>query len=396
MTPTRRGQPEETTKEDRGREDRPSHRVIRKAVRKRRVTGLKDGKFGGKAVAPGDTVQVDLKVSETVTHKPARIPVTVLRATEPGPTLFVTSAIHGDEVNGVAVVRKLLDSIAGKLVRGTLIAVPVGNRFGFYAGDRYLPDRRDLNRHFPGDPRGHMAERIAHQLFRHVVLPSDAGIDLHTAAEGNTNLCHIRGDVRKSAVRRMMKAFGSPISVAGQGPKGSLRRAATEAGVPTILFEAGQPGRFEHHVVNFGHHGVRRILVHLGLVDGHLRQPPFQVMVRSQEWVRSDHGGILDLRVEPGDLVTKGAPMGTVFDPYGRQVDVVEAPAEGVILGVATTPLVHPGVAVVHLGHLAKEFAAAREHIEAGGDLGHVNWKPPQPPRTTRVAEATSRRALPP
>lgn len=350
------------------------------------MAGLKGDRFGGRTVRPGDTAQVDLKVSETVTHQPARIPVIVARAREPGPTVYVTSAIHGDEINGVAIVRRLLDAIEGKLLRGTLIAVPVGNRFGFYAGARYLPDRRDLNRHFPGDPKGHMADRIADHLFRKVVLVSDAGIDLHTASEGNSNLCHIRGDAGKPAVRALMKAFGAPVLVHGEGPRGSLRRAATEAGVPSILFEAGEPGRFERHVVEFGHHGLVRLLGHLGLVEAPPSRVPFQVTVRRHDWVRSDHGGILDLRVEPGDLVTKGATLGTIFDPYGRQVDDVTSGHDGVVLGVATTPLVHPGMAIVHLGHMPKTFAAARRYVAAGGDLGHVRWKPGAPPKAPKAA----------
>lgn len=335
---------------------------------------LKDGKFGGKPVGLGETVQVDLKVSETVTHQPARIPVTVMRGASDGPTVFITSAIHGDEVNGVAIVRRLLDTLDGKLAAGTLIAVPVGNRFGFYNGERYLPDRRDLNRHFPGDAKGHMADRIAHHLFEHVVRPSDAGIDLHTAAEGHSNLCQIRGDSSRKPVKAIMKAFGAPVLVDGEGPRGSLRRAATEAGVPTVLFEAGEPGRFERHVVEFGHSGLMRLLAHFGLVAGRLEPAPFQTLVKKADWVRSDHGGILELFVEPGDLVEKGQALGTIFDPYGRQVDTVQADAQGIVLGVCTTPLVHPGMAVVHIGHLARTMPAARRYVEDGGDLGHVRW----------------------
>jgi uncharacterized protein len=339
-----------------------------------RRPGLKDGRFGGRPVRPGDTVQVDLKVSEYVTHKPARVPVTVMRAQAAGPTVFVTSAIHGDEINGVAIVRRLLDGLAGRLVQGTLIAVPVCNQFGFEADDRYLPDRRDLNRHFPGDPKGSLAARVADRLFRKVVLPCDAGIDLHTAPAGNSNLCHIRGDAGRPEVRALMRAFGAPVLVDGQGPKGSLRRAATDAGVPTILFEAGEPRRFQHHVVEFGHHGLLRLLSHLGMVEATFRRPGYQTIVRDAEWMRADHGGIVDLVVEPGDLVTKGQQVGTIHDPFGRSVDVLKAPSSGVVLGVSTDPTVHPGVALVHIGLLDKTLQGARDFVEAGGDLGHVHW----------------------
>jgi hypothetical protein len=339
------------------------------------LTGLRDGKFAGRTIAPGDVAQVDLKVSESVVHQPMRIPVTVARGRKEGPVLYVTSAIHGDEINGVAIVRRLLDGIDGLLESGTLVAVPIINRFGFEAGERDLPDRRDLNRHFPGDPKGSMAARIADQVFRKIVAGADFGVDLHTAAEGNTNLCHIRGDADRPEVKPLMKAFGTPIMVHGDGPKGSLRRAATEAGIPSILFEAGEPGRFQRHVVEVGHAGLVRLLRHLGMAAGKPAKPPLQILVRESEWVRSDHGGILDLTAEPGDVVRKGDILGVIHDPLGRHVDEVEAPMSGVVLGTTTSPLVFPGLALVHIGHLEKTLARAVAYVEAGGDLGHLGGR---------------------
>jgi predicted deacylase len=320
---------------------------------------------------------VDLKVSETVSHQPGRIPVIVIRAPEPGPTFYVTSAVHGDEINGVAIVRHLIAGLADRLVRGTLICVPVANRFGFDANDRYLPDRRDLNRHFPGDAKGHMAARIADHLFRKVVLISDAGIDLHTAAAGNSNLCHIRGDADQPRVKELMRASGVPVLVHSDGPKGSLRRVATEAGVPSILFEAGEAGRFHRHAVEIGHHAVLQLLGEAGMIETRFKRPPFQTLVRRSEWVRADHGGIIDLRVEPGDLVAKGQDLGTLYDPYGRHVDRVHSDRSGVVLGVATDPLVNPGMALAHIGELEKTLQSAKDYVAGGGDLGYIRWKPP-------------------
>jgi uncharacterized protein len=339
----------------------------------------------GRTIKPGDFAQVDLKISETVSHQPARIPVMVLRGQRPGPVLSVVSALHGNEINGVAIVRKLLETLDGRLERGTLIAVPVANRFGFDSNDRYLPDRRDLNRHFPGEAKGNMAHRIAHQLFTKVVLVADGAIDLHTAADGNTNLCHIRGDADIPAVKDLMRATGLPILVHGEGPKGSLRRAATEAKVPSILFEAGEPSRFQRHVVDIGHHAVLRLLSHLGMTDASFTRPTFQALVRKSEWIRVDHGGILDLRVEPGDLVAKGEEIGAIYDPYGRHVDHIESDRSGVVLGIATDPLANPGNAVVHIGEMERTLQRAKDYVKAGGDLGHVRWKP-QPDEVRKAA----------
>lgn len=374
---------------DTGEERTAGTRLPPRAPPPKVAKGLKDDKFGGKTVRPGDVAQVDLKVSETVSHQPGRIPVIVIRGEEPGPTLYVTSAVHGDEINGVAIVRHLIAGLAGRLDRGTLIAVPVANRFGFDANDRYLPDRRDLNRHFPGDPKSHMASRIADHLFRKVVQISDAGIDLHTAAAGNSNLCHIRGDADNPRVKELMRATGVPVLVHSDGPRGSLRRAATEAGIPSILFEAGEAGRFHRHAVEIGHHAVMQLLSEAGMVEAGFRRPDFQTLVRRSEWVRADHGGILDLRVEPGDLVAKGQEIGSIYDPYGRHVDHVEADRSGVVLGIATDPLINPGMALVHVGELEKTLQAAKDYVAAGGDLGYIRWKPPAE-KASRARKAKS------
>ncbi len=350
-----------------------------------RQTGLKNNMFERKKIMPGDVGQVELKVSETVTHQDARTPVTIVRGTKPGPTLFLTGAVHGDEINGVAIVRRLLDVIEPDSLAGTLIGVPVVNRFGFSEQDRYLPDRRDLNRFFPGDPTGSMASRIADVLFRKVIMISDAGIDLHTAGQGQSNLCHVRGEVDVPAVRDLMRAFGTPIALHGHGPKGSLRRAATEAGVPTILFEAGEPSRFEHHVIEIGYQGVLRVMKHLGMTERRVRRQELQITVRKSDWLRADHGGLLDLDVTPGDLVNVNQRIGTVHDPFGRHVDEMVAPHSGVVLSTATVPLCNPGNAIVHIGHLQKTMKAAREYVRAGGDLGHVNWVDANRPKQRAV-----------
>ncbi|MGB1586676.1 MAG: succinylglutamate desuccinylase/aspartoacylase family protein [Thermoplasmatota archaeon] len=328
----------------------------------------------GRRVQPGTIAQIHLKVSETVTHRPASIPVTVVHGAQPGPTLFLTGAVHGDEISGVAIVRKVLDTIDPETLKGTLIGVPVVNRFGFHNSSRYLPDRRDLNRFFPGDPTGSMASRIAHRLFEKVIKIADAGIDLHTAAAGQANLCHVRGDTDNEAVKELMKAFGTPVMLEGGGPKGSLRRAATDAGVPTIIFEAGEPNRFQHHVVELGTAGVLRVMRHMGMVDKRPPRAGLNILVKKSEWIRADHGGILDLEVEPGDLVRAKQRIATIHDPFGQHVDELVAPHSGVVLSTATDPLTNPGNAVAHIGHLQKTLQKARDYVKSGGDMGHIHY----------------------
>ncbi len=355
---------------------------------------FKNNRFAGKIIRPGDVAQVDLKVSETSTHQPARIPITIVRGHKPGPTLYITGAIHGDEINGVAIVRRLLDHVEPDNLTGNLIGVPVVNRFGFVQQSRYLPDRRDLNRFFPGDKTGSMASRIADHLFRKVVRISDAGIDLHTAARGQMNLCHVRGNADLPATRDLMRAFGTPIMMHGEGPKGSLRREATRADTPTIIFEAGEPGRFQHHVVEIGYRGVLRVMRHLRMVEKRPRSPGLSILIRKSEWLRSDHGGLLDLNVEPGDLVRAKQKVGAIHDPFGRHVDAIQATHSGVVLSTATDPLTHPGSAVMHIGHLHKTLQRARDYVKRGGDLGHIHWTPTAPKRKKKATTpATSKKS---
>ncbi len=335
-------------------------------------------RFCGRNVEPGTVAQIHLKVSETSTHRPATIPVTVVNGAEDGPVLFLTGAVHGDEINGVAIVRSVLDSLDPETLRGTVIGVPVVNRFGFQSGSRYLPDRRDLNRFFPGDPEGSMASRIADRLYQRVIKGADAGIDLHTAAAGQANLCHVRGDSEHEKVRELMRAFGTPIMLDGAGPKGSLRRAATDGGTPTIIFEAGEPNRFQGHVVEIGAAGVLRVMRHMDMTDKRVHKAPINILVKKSEWVRADHGGVVDLDVEPGDLVRTGQRIATIHDPFGQHVDEITATHSGVILSTATDPLTNPGTAVAHIGHLHKTLQKARNYVKEGGDLGHVNWTTPR------------------
>ncbi len=330
--------------------------------------------IAGRRVELGTVTQTNLKVSETTTNHPATVPITIVRGAEEGPTITLTAAVHGDEINGIAVVRRILDTLDPATLKGTVVGVPVVNRFGFLSQTRYLPDRRDLNRYFPGDPDGPMAARIAHTLFERVIRKGDYLIDLHTAAVGQQNLCHVRGDGDNPVVKDMMKAFGTPIMMHGAGPKGSLRRAALEAGVPSIIYEAGEPGRFEEHAVEIGADGILRVMRHLGMIEKRVRSADMQVLIRKTEWVRADHGGLLYMEVAPGDLVRANQRLATINDPFGQHVDGVFAPKGGVVMSTATVPLVNPGTAVVHIGHLHKTFQRAQKYVKSGGDLGHVNY----------------------
>ncbi|HEU4400695.1 MAG TPA: succinylglutamate desuccinylase/aspartoacylase family protein [Candidatus Polarisedimenticolia bacterium] len=318
--------------------------------------------IGGREIRRGCAEQILLKVSESYTATPVNVPVTVIHGREPGPTVFLTAAIHGDELNGVEIVRRVMTSLAPERLRGTLICVPVANRVGFLTRTRYLPGRRDLNRYFPGDPRGTTAARIAHTLFTEIVSRSKYGVDLHTASLGRTNLPHIRADMAAKRVRRIARAFGAEIIINSPGSPHTLRAAATRSGVPTIIFEAGETFRFQRGMVARGVTGIRNILSSLRMTDEAPKEARFQVIVKVSEWIRSTRGGIADVQVRPGEIVYPGDEIASITNPFGREVSSVRSPITGLIIGITTMPMVHPGDAICHVAKLEKTLATVERY----------------------------------
>ncbi|MEZ4226851.1 MAG: succinylglutamate desuccinylase/aspartoacylase family protein [Polyangiaceae bacterium] len=318
--------------------------------------------IGGERVRKGETRDIALKVSETSMGVPVSVPLRVVRARKSGPTVFVTGAIHGDELNGTGVIRELMFS-ALELIRGTLLLVPVVNVFGFERHSRYLPDRRDLNRSFPGDPKGSLAFRLANTIFREVVARSNYGIDLHTAPIGRTNFPHVRADLTDPEVSRLAYWFGSEAIVSRKGDDRSLRHVACGSGCRTILFESGEALKIEQGAVAIGVRGVRNVLVELGMLEGAVESPAYQTAIAKSLWVRAQTGGLLRFHVRPGDLVDEGEPL-AVCDAFFRQESpVVTAPAAGIVLGMTTLPVVRPGEPICHVGIPDRSLEQIRKEI---------------------------------
>lgn len=318
--------------------------------------------IGGADIPPGARTDLLLPVSESYTGDRTHLPVTVCNGIGPGPVLFVTAAIHGDELNGIGIVHELLGRIEPNELAGAMIAVPVVNVLGVQFHSRYLPDRRDLNRSFPGSPTGSTASRIAHTLMTEVVAIADAGVDLHTAANRRLNVPQIRCSLSDARARHLAEVFGAPFLIDAKRRGGSLRDAAGAAGVPVLTFEGGEALRFEPEVIEAGTEGVLRVMVELGMVAMDPPEPAHQVIVSDEtHWVRADRGGILDLHVGPEDVVEPGQPLWTVTGPFGRERSQTDAPHGGVVIGMTTLPLVNPGDAVVHL-------ALPGQHEDARGE----------------------------
>lgn len=313
--------------------------------------------LGGTSVPVGTRGDLLLKVSESYTGDRLSIPVTVTNGVDDGPTVFVTAAIHGDELNGIAIVRELLTGVTPARLAGTLVCVPMVNVLGVQFHSRYLPDRRDLNRCFPGSAGGSTASRLANTLMTEVVTGADAGIDLHTATNRRTNAPQVRVRLDDPAAARLGHAFGAPFLVHASLRPGSLRDAADKEGVPVLTYEGGEAMRFEDDVIATGTAGIMRVMGALGmLAPEDVPAPPSAPVRVSDEthWVRAERGGVLDLLVGPGDEVAHGQPLWTVVSPFGHERNQMDSPYAGVVIGLTTLPLVNPGDAVVHLAVLGR------------------------------------------
>ena len=308
--------------------------------------------IGNVRVRAGSAKDVELPITKLVTGGDVSLPVRVVHGREDGPTIWVNAAIHGDEVVGVEVIRQVMAGISPKTLRGTLLAVPVVNVLGFMAGDRYLPDRRDLNRSFPGSARGSLASRIAHLFMAEVVSKCEVGIDLHTAADRRENLPQIRADLDDPRTRSLAEAFGAPVMLHARLRDGSLRQAGRDHGAAVLLYEAGEALRFADEPIAVGVRGVRRVLASLGMVDPATADPdehPASVETRSSNWVRARSTGILHLEVHLGDRVEAGQRLGGLSDTFGRRVRLVHADRPGIVIGLTRAPIVNAGDALVHV-----------------------------------------------
>ncbi len=315
--------------------------------------------WGDERIPPGTEMSIHLEFTESYSGMTNRIPLHVKRGHEEGPVLFVTAALHGDEINGTGAVRSLVQDASLKLIRGALILVPVVNILGFDRHARYLPDRRDLNRCFPGTLNGSIASRLARTIYNEIVSRCDYGIDLHTAAVRRTNFPNIRGDLSNPGVARMAEAFGVVFVIDGKGPKGSLRRVASRQGCPTVLLEGGEVWKVEPTVVEASVRGIRNVLANLGMIDSAPQPPPFHCIIRRTKWVRAGRGGFLDFHVAPGSIVTAGQPLATQTELLGTYHSELRSPFNGVVIGMTTLPAVSPGEAVFHVGEIAEDFEKA-------------------------------------
>ncbi len=326
--------------------------------------------FAGTTILPGEKKSLNIPVASMITNTEVGLTVQVINGKRPGPVLLVCAAIHGDELNGVEIIRRLLKLKSLNSLAGTVIAVPVVNIHGFLAHSRYLPDGRDLNRSFPGSAKGSLAARLANTFLEEVVAHATHCIDLHTGARHRANLPQIRFDPDNDVCDQMARAFGLPVILQSGCKEGTFRRAALDKGVPVILYEAGEALRFDEVCIRAGMNGIVNVMRSLGMIRKATRKKDRaeSAVALNSLWVRSPESGVLRTLIPLGAKTEKGSVIALVADPLGEYETEVIAPTEGIVIGRVNLPLVHEGEALFHIARFSESANDIVDQVEAFTD----------------------------
>jgi hypothetical protein len=338
----------------------------------------------GSEVPPGTSTRLSWAPSQHFEGVYSATPVLVVNGTQAGPVLCLTAAIHGDELNGIETVRRVMHNLDASTLRGAVIGVPIVNMQGFHRSSRYLPDRRDLNRHFPGDPRGSMASRIAYSFFHEVIVHCNALVDLHTGSFYRTNLPQLRGDLTDPKVVKLTKGFGSTVVLHSEGARGTLRHAAVRSGIPTVTLEAGAPMVLDEGAVSHSTKGIRTLLNQLEMVNKFRLWGDPEPVYYNSTWQRATTGGMIFSKVQLGQFVRKGDLLGTVTNPITNVRKEIRSNYNGRILGMAVDQVVQPGFAAYHIG-----IQAPQEQISPPAEVT-AESAPPVPAGESTDTETTN------
>ncbi len=307
--------------------------------------------FADQTIAPGTTKRIDVPVARLPTGNWVYLSVVVAHGSRRGPTIWLSGAVHGDELNGVVIVDEVIRTLKPKKLSGTVLAVPIVNAFGLIQGSRYLPDRRDLNRMFPGSKRGSLGSRLARLLTDLVITPAEFGLDFHTGSGGRTNLPQIRCNLDDPATATLARAFGTPVVIHSGLRDGSLRAHAASMGKPMLVFEGGEANRLDDTAISAGLAGAQRVMTFAGMTEVSSITPPSQAteFFRSSSWVRAGRSGFCRLSVQLGQSVVEGQSFGTVIDPATGKRAPLKSKTTGIVIGRATEGLITAGDAVIHV-----------------------------------------------
>lgn len=333
-------------------------------------------RFYRKIIKPGTMKTVHLPLLETDLGDSWPIPVTILHGIRPGPVITILGGVHGDELTGPSTCTHLLSNMftdEGKpldpsQIAGTIRIVPIVNLPGYRSKSRYFPDGRDLNRHFPGDPKGSTTKRVAAQTWKYLFHDADAIVDLHSAGKGRSNMPQVRAYLTHAGSNILAKAFGIEIILDSKPPSGSLRKAAIEHDIPVITYEGGGANVLDHESVKVAMHGVLNVLRSFRMIDGNPHRPRFRMLASGSHWLRAGEGGLLDMFVSAGSVIREGEVIATISDPGtpGITVDIV-APEDGLLIGAATNPFTAAGMPVGHFLPVSKHMKLLSDQIDSNG-----------------------------
>jgi predicted deacylase len=323
----------------------------------------------GNSIALGERKKISLQIAKLYDFTEVSIPLEVIRGKKDGPTLFVSGCIHGDEINSVEIIKRLINHKSIKDINGTLIAIPVVNVFGFNDKSRYLPDRRDLNRCFPGSQTGSLASRIAYKFMNEIVSKCDYGIDLHTGAVHRSNLPQIRACLDDKITKDLANMFNVPVLIDADIRDGSLRQSARDLNIPMLVFEGGEALRFDNKIATSALQGILSLMSKVGVINNNYQpiKKRETFISKSSYWIRAPHSGTISLKKKLGSFVKKDQVIGIISDPFGKHQFKVAAESEGILIGLVRLPLVNNGDAVAHIATF-KDAQKVEEKIDNYND----------------------------
>ena len=300
---------------------------------------------------PGETNRITVNIAMLPSHSPIDISVTIARAKKEGPVLLLSGGLHGDEINGIETVRRIIDQELNVPEAGTIICIPIINIYGFIHFSRSMPDGKDMNRSFPGNKNGSLASRVAYYLMKDIIPMIDYGVDFHTGGADRTNYPQLRCMTKDPVNKSLAKAFHAPFTLNSAYRPQSLRQSAAKLGKKILVFEGGESGRFDEFAIQEGINGTLRLMNHLGMANRELPAPNYDnKWVSNSSWVRARSSGLFQTLVESGEYVKKNQLVGRITDPFGEFSVNLKSPTDGYIIGLQNDPVLHMGDAVMHIG----------------------------------------------
>lgn len=306
--------------------------------------------IAGQEIQPGEFKEIDINIARLPSHTVIKTPIFVSRGEQDGPVLALTAGMHGDEINGMEIVRRMLDSGMNRPLRGTTVCMPIVNVYGFLNYSREVPDGKDINRSFPGNKNGSLASRVAYNLMREVIPFIDVGVDFHTGGAMRTNYPQVRAVLRDSTNTELAEAFHAPFTIDAPFRPNSLRKEASRKGKNVIVYEGGESLRFDQQAIDVGVAGTLRLMKHLKMIDQAPAPQEENRTIWSTSWIRARNAGLFQSNVKCGQLVNVGEWVGTITDPFGEFKEEVIAHEKGYVIGLNNIPVINAGDALMHLG----------------------------------------------